>query len=371
MSDIIIPFGNLRLDYLRKKALVDGAVQDVLESGRFILGKRVAEFEDAFSSYCGTMYGIGVGSGTEALHLALMACGVKKGDEVITVANTCVPTVSAITLAGAKPVLIDIDPVTYTMNPALIEERITEKTKAILPVHLYGQCADMDPILEIARCHNLKVVEDCAQAHGSKYKGKMAGSMGDAGAYSFYPSKNLGAYGDAGMVVTNNPDIAEKLRMLRNYGEERRYYHKIKGLNSRLDEIQAAILHAKLSMLDKDNQRRREIAQNYTNSLADINGLVTPKENMNRYHTYHLYVVRVRQRPIFQEFLLSRGIETLIHYPVPIHRQKSYKECLIQEKYLPVTDTQASQIVSLPIYPDLTDQQINVVINAIRDFFSV
>lgn len=370
MSDIIVPFGNLKLDYLRKKDIIDEAIRSVLESGWFILGQKVSEFEKAFADYCGIKYAVGVGSGTEALHLALLSCGVLQGDEVITVANTCVPTISAITFAGACPVLVDIDPLTYTMDPARIEERITGKTKVILPVHLYGQCADMDPIMEIAQRHGLKVVEDCAQAHGSKYKGRVAGSIGNAGAYSFYPSKNLGAFGDGGMVVSNSPKIAEQVHMLRNYGEKQRYHHSIKGFNSRLDEMQAAILSVKLNILDADNDRRREIAAIYSEGLSAIDGTAIPREAFGRHHTYHQYVIRVKNRMAFQKFLKIRGIASLIHYPIPIHRQKSYEECMSQENYLPITDSYAPHIVSLPIYPELTDEQIKAVIHTIRLFFS-
>ncbi len=369
MSDIIIPFGNLKLDYLRKKTVIDEAIQSVLESGWFILGEKVRAFEDAFADYCSTKYAVGVGSGTEALHLALISCGVQPGDEVITVANTCVPTVSAITFAGAHPLLVDIDPQTYTLDPTRIEERITEKTKVILPVHLYGQCAAMEHILDIAQRYGLKVIEDCAQAHGSKYKERMAGSMGDAGAYSFYPSKNLGAYGDAGMVVTNDPIIAAQVRMVRNYGEKQRYHHSIKGFNSRLDEMQSAILSAKLQTLDIDNNRRRKIATIYTECLCNIDGVVTPVEAFGRYHTYHQYVIRVEKRAAFQEFLKVRGITTLIHYPIPIHQQESYVECRDQARYLSITENIVPYIVSLPIYPELTEEQVSTILNTVELFF--
>jgi dTDP-4-amino-4,6-dideoxygalactose transaminase len=366
MSEIIVPFGNLKENYLSQKQAIDEAISAVLQSGWFILGEKVAEFERAFADYCDTAFGIGVGSGTEALHLALIALGVGAGDEVITVANTCVPTVSAITFAGAYPVLVDIDPQTYTMDPAQIEERITKKTKVILPVHLYGQCADMDPILEIAARHGIKVVEDCAQAHGSMYKSRMAGSMGDAGAYSFYPSKNLGAFGDAGMVITNDAMTAEKVRKLRNYGESQRYYHDIKGFNSRLDEMQAAILLAKLQRLDSDNERRRDIAGLYSAALASIPEICLPIEGKGRRHAYHLYVIQVPRRSDFQEYLAINGIQTLIHYPVPIHRQIAYSECFKDSSFLVVTERLSDLIVSLPIYPELTDDQVSHVIRTIE-----
>jgi dTDP-4-amino-4,6-dideoxygalactose transaminase len=259
---------------------------------------------------------------------------------------------------------VDIDEKTFTINPTLIEERITPKTKAILPVHLYGQCADMDPILEIARRYNLAVVEDCAQAAGSQYKGRMAGTMGHAGAFSFYPSKNLGAFGDGGLVLTNDEDLSQTVVKLRNYGQEKRYYHSIKGFNSRLDELQAAILDAKLPYLDSWNERRQEIAKRYHEAFSPM-GICCPLEAPDRFHTYHLYVIRVSQRDRFQKFLAEKGIATIIHYPIPVHLQESYSECRIQGKYLPLTEQLASEIVSLPLYPELTDQEVDYVIKTV------
>lgn len=368
MSELHVPFGDLKLNYNIYRADIDKAVNEVLNSGWFILGKTLERFESAFAEYCGVPHGVGVGSGTEALHVALLSCGLKPGDEVITAANTCVPTLAAVSFAGGMPVLVDIDPVTRTIDPARIEERINARTKAILPVHLYGQCADMNAICSIAAKHNLFVIEDCAQAHGAKFDGRIAGTMGDAGCYSFYPSKNLGAYGDAGLVVCKDAELAERIRKLRNYGQSERYYHEIKGFNSRLDEIQAGILLAKLPHLESCNKRRREIAALYSESFNDLDWIVTPQEKSGRYHVYHLYVVRVQKRREFQDHLLRHGVATLIHYPVPIHRQPAYSECLIQAKYLPVTDAQASEIVSLPIYPELTDVQIGHVITAVRSW---
>jgi dTDP-4-amino-4,6-dideoxygalactose transaminase len=313
-----------------------------------------------------------VGSGTEALHLALIACGIQNGDEVITVANTCVPTISAISFAGAAPVFVDIDEATFTIDPALIEERITPKTKAIIPVHLYGQCADMDAILAIAQKHNLFIIEDCAQAHGSMYKGRMAGTMGHAGAFSFYPSKNLGALGDGGLVLTNDESLAQKVTKLRNYGQEKRYYHSIKGFNSRLDELQAAILTAKLPYLDGWNQRRREIAKRYNAAFAPL-GIACPLEVStevgDRYHVYHLYVLRVPQRDRFQYLLATAGINTMIHYPVPVHLQESYQEYQSQSRYLSITEKLAHEIVSLPIYPELTDQEVDYIITRVSEVY--
>jgi dTDP-4-amino-4,6-dideoxygalactose transaminase len=366
MSEILeVPFGNLRLNYLDNKHKIDAAIQSILNSGWFVLGEILEAFETAFADYLGVPYGIGVGSGTEALHLALRACGIKPGDEVLTVSNTCVPTLSAITFAGGIPVLIDIDPTTYTMNPSKIEERITPKTRFVIPVHLYGQCADMDGICEIARRYDIIVIEDCAQAHGAAYKGRFAGTIGDAGCFSFYPSKNLGAYGDAGMVVCQDATIAERVRMLRNYGQSNRYFHSQKGFNSRMDEIQAGILLAKLSDLNRHNQRRIQIATRYTKAFNVLEWIICPTVAKGCHHVFHLYVVRVPVRQVFQDELRRKGIASLIHYPVPIHRQKAYAECRTQSKYLHNTDDQAPHIVSLPIYPELTNEQIEHVINTV------
>jgi len=362
MSELIVPFGNLKLNYYNYQSDIDKAIHDVLNSGWFILGKTLERFESVFTEYCGLPYGIGVGSGTEALHIALVACGLQPGDEVITVANTCVPTLAAISFAGGVPVLVDIDPDTQTMDPYKIEERINNLTKVILPVHLYGQCADMDLICSIAAKNNLLVIEDCAQAHGASLNGQIAGSMGDAGCYSFYPSKNLGAFGDAGIIVCKDAGLAERMRSLRNYGQTQRYYHKFKGFNSRLDEIQAGILLAKLQHLEACNKRRREIATVYSKSFKDLDWITTPIEKSGHLHVYHLYVVRVGKRQEFQDHMLRHGVATLIHYPIPIHRQPAYRECFSQAKYLPVTDSQAPQLISLPIYPELTDAQVEHVI---------
>ena len=363
-----IPFGDLKRQYQNLRETIDVATREVYESGWFVLGKQVQNFEVEFAKYCGAKYGVGVGSGTEALHLALIACGIGAGDEVITVANTCVPTIAAISFAGAEPVFVDIDATTFTIDPALIEERITAKTKAIIPVHLYGQCADMDAILAIAKKHNLFVIEDCAQAHGAMYKGRKAGTMGDMGAFSFYPSKNLGALGDGGLVLTNDESLAQKVTKLRNYGQEKRYYHSIKGFNSRLDELQAAILTVKLPYLDSWNNRRREIANRYNAAFAPL-GLTCPVEIGDRYHVYHLYVLRVPQRDRFQHLLATAGINTMIHYPVPVHLQESYQEYQNQSYYLSTTENLAHEIVSLPIYPELMDLEVDYIIDRVSEVY--
>jgi len=363
-----IPFGDLKRQYQNLRETIDATTREVYESGWFVLGKRVQNFESEFAKYCGVKCGVGVGSGTEALHLALLASGIQIGDEVITVANTCVPTISAISFVGAVPVFIDVDQATFTINPSLIEARITPKTKAIIPVHLYGQCAEMDAILAIAHRHNLVVIEDCAQAHGAMYKGRMAGTMGHAGAFSFYPSKNLGALGDGGLVLSNDQALAEKVAKLRNYGQEKRYYHSIKGFNSRLDELQAAILAAKLPYLDAWNQRRRDIAKNYNDALGST-GISCPLEGVDRFHVYHLYVLKVPQRDRFQQLLAESGIGTMIHYPIPVHLQESYSELKFQGHDLQITERLANEIISLPVYPELSDQEISYIIDVVLDVY--
>jgi dTDP-4-amino-4,6-dideoxygalactose transaminase len=363
-----VPFGDLAETYRRQRDAIDAALSRILERGWFVLGDEGKSFEREFAAYCGTRFAVGVGSGTKAIHLALLACGTSPGDEVITVANTCVPTLSAVSATGAIPVLVDVDERTYTMDVARIEERITPRTKAILPVHLCAQCAEMASILAIARRHGLKVVEDCAQAHGAEYGRKRAGCMGDAGAYSFYPSKNLGAFGDAGLVVTDDPAVAERIRMTRNYGEKTRYHHVVKRINSRLDEIQAAVLRARLSLLDANNDRRREIASRYNTRFGAHPEIGRPVEAKNQRHVYHQYVIRVADRAGYRAALRDRGVATLIHYPIPIHRQEAYSECQDQAGFLPVTDALASHIVSLPIYPEMMDDQVEAVIQAVESW---
>lgn len=361
-----VPFGDLSRRYDARRSAFDRAVQETMREGWFILGRRGNEFEDRFAQWCGAKHGVGVASGTDALSIALRACGVGPGDEVLVPANTCVPTAAGITGAGAIPVLVDIDAETYCVDPASIEQRITSRTRAIVPVHLYGQCAPMPPILDIARRHGLVVVEDCAQSHGARADGRMAGTMGDAAAFSFYPSKNLGAFGDAGLVMTSDAEIAERCRMLRNYGQTELYHHESKGTNSRLDEIQAAVLLVQLEDLEKLNRRRQEIARVYDEGLADAN-VVCPAVGRGRLHVFHLYVVRVSERSRVIEKLAEAGVSTKIHYPIPLHRQRAYPELAAQEPYLRVTDSVASQILSLPIFPELRDDEVNYIVSAVRD----
>ena len=355
-----------KAQYLSYKSEIDAAISRVLDSGWYILGKEVKAFEEEFANYIGVAHGIGVGSGTEAIHLALASCGIGQGDEVITVSHTAVTTVAAIELAGAKPVLVDIDSDFYTIDPEKIESAITPHTKAIIPVHIYGHPADMDPIVEIAGKYNLKIIEDCAQAHGAKYKGKRVGSIGDIGCFSFYPTKNLGALGDGGMVVTNNEKLAEKAKLLREYGWAERYVSHIAGWNTRLDEIQAAILRVKLKHLDEDNSKRICLAETYNAKLRNTD-LILPKKRENSTHVYHLYVIRSKERDKLLSFLKGKGINASIHYPVPVHLQPAYRG-LCNYNRLPETEQIAKEIISLPIYPELGESDVQTIIRAIMDF---
>ncbi len=366
----MIPFSDLKLQYLSIQEEIDEAVERVLTSGWFILGQEVKTFEEEFAAYIGVSYGIGVGSGTEALHLALLACAVGPGDDVITVSHTAVATVAAIELTGARPVFVDIDPLSYTMDPAQLEDKITPATKVIVPVHLYGQVADMDPILEMARQHGLKVVEDAAQAHGAEYRGRKAGSLADLGCFSFYPTKNLGAYGDGGMVVTDDSALAQRISLLRQYGWDERYVSSIKGINSRLDEVQAAILRVKLRRLDEWNAVRRKHAEFYDRSLQDTS-IITPVEMEYGKHCYHLYVIRSERRDELQKFLREKGVGAIVHYPRPVHLQRAYQDLGLSEGALPVTEQYAHQILSLPVASELSEEQIRTVCDFVAEFQSM
>jgi len=371
----LIPFGDLRREYGELSRELDSAVLDVLKSGWFVLGKNVQKFENAFAGYIGEgIYAVGTGSGTEALHLSLVASGVEHGDYVITAPNTAVPTVSAISFAGAIPLFADIRNDTHNIDPDSLREilitekaRLGKKLKVVIPVHLYGQSADMEPVLEAAREFGLTVIEDACQAHGAEYKGKKVGSFGDYACFSFYPSKNLGAYGDGGIVTTKNPDEARKLAMLRNYGQEKRYYHKIKGFNSRLDEVQAAILLCKIKYLDKWNNRRREIANLYSRNIKNP-AVTKPLEAPYGRHVFHLYVIRHPERDSLQDYLQRKGVQTVIHYPIPVHLQEAYKNLGYSEGDFPVTEKLSKEIVSLPIFPQLRDEEAETVVNLINSF---
>lgn len=363
-----INFVDIQKQYQNYKEEIDEAIHGVLNKSNYILGDEVEKFEEEFANYCETKYCIGVASGTDALFLSLKTLGIGPGDEVITVPNTFIATVLAISMVGAKPVFTEMDSETYNIDVSKIEEKITSKTKAILPVHLYGQPADIDPILEIAKKYNLFVIEDACQSHGAKYKGRRAGSLGDVAAFSFYPGKNLGAYGDGGAITINNEDLAEKIKILRNYGQKVKYHHLIKGFNSRLDTIQAAILRVKLKYLDEWNQKRRENAQKYNQLLSDLD-IVLPKELENTESVYHLYVIQTEKRDKLLEYLTEKEISVGIHYPIPIHLQPAYKDLDYKEGDFPVTEEYCKKIVSLPMFPELTTENIKYICEQIKRFY--
>jgi dTDP-4-amino-4,6-dideoxygalactose transaminase len=362
---VSIPAVDLAGQYRALRTEIDAAVNRVLAGGWYILGEETRAFEAEFAAYVGAEHGVGVASGTDALILALRAVGVGAGDEVITVSHTAVATVAAVEQAGARPVLVDIDPATFTIDPAQVEAAISSRTRAIVPVHLYGHPADMDPILAVARQHDLAVVEDCAQAHGARYRGRPVGSLGDVAAFSFYPTKNLGAAGDGGMVVTNRADVAEQLRLLRQYGWARRYVSQVKGSNSRLDELQAAILRVKLRHLDEWNERRRELAARYAALLRETD-LVLPRAVGDVTHVYHLYVVRAQERDALLAHLHERGIGAQVHYPVPVHLQPAYADLGLGPGSLPETERVAAEVLSLPLYPEISEAAIGYVSETIQ-----
>ncbi len=360
-----IPFVDLKAQYHSIKPEIDEAVSRVLESTQFVLGSEVAAFETAFAAYCGVGNAIGVSSGTSALHLALLAAGVGEGDEVITVPFTFVATVAAIRYTGAKPVFIDINPHSFTMDPEQVEAAITKKTKVIMPVHLYGQCADMDPILEIAKKHNLVVIEDAAQAHGAVYKGRKAGSMGDLGCFSFYPGKNLGAYGEGGMVTTNNLEYARTIRMLRDWGAEKKYQHVLKGYNYRLEGIQGAILNVKLKYLDRWSKARLDHAKLYNKLLAGSR-VKTPEIMAYGTPVFHVYAVRVKEREDLMAHLTQNNIQHGIHYPFPVHLLPAHSDLDYKAGDFPESEMAANEVLSLPMFPELTEEQIKKVADCIH-----
>jgi dTDP-4-amino-4,6-dideoxygalactose transaminase len=364
-----VPFVDLRAQYQPLAGELQRAITAVLQRGDFVLGREVGLFEEEFAAYCEAGYAVGVDSGTSALKLALRAFEVGPGDEVITSANTFIATVSAIADTGARPVLIDIDPQTYNIDITRIEEAITERTKAIIPVHLYGHPADMDPVLEIARQHGLVAIEDACQAHGARYKGRRVGSLGHAAAFSFYPAKNLGAYGDGGMVVTSDARMADSLRMLRNHGQREKYHHPLRGYNHRLDTIQAAVLRIKLKHLDGWNTARRQHAHRY-DELLGHSAVVCPAEADYAESAYHLYVIRVEDRDGSRAYLQEKGIATGIHYPIPIHLQPACRDLGYEPGTFPLTEQYAEQILSLPMYAELAPGRIEYVAEAIRGFVS-
>ena len=364
-----VPFVDLKAQYNSLAKELDRALLETARSSAFILGPEVKKFEEEFARYCQADHAIGVDSGTSALELILLSLGIGPGDEVITPANTFIATVLAISSTGAKPVLVDADPNSYNIDVSRIEDAVTEQSKAIMPVHLYGQPADMDEISEIAQKHNLYVIEDACQAHGARYKGKRTGSLGHAAAFSFYESKNLGAYGDGGMVVTNDEQIADSLKMLRNYGQSQKYHHDTIGFNRRLDSLQASILRVKLQYLDEWNEARRGHAREY-NRLFQNSRVKTPKTMGNTESVWHLYVIQTNQRDALREYLSSRGIQTGIHYPIPIHKQAAYRHLGYHKGDFPVTEENTGQILSLPMYAELNSDQVKHVVDSTLEFTS-
>ena len=366
-----VPFLDLSAHHAPLRSEINAAINEVIDCGAFAGGPYVDGFEKEFASYCGCEYAVGVGSGTDALWLALLASGVGPGDEVITVPNTFMATAEAITYCGARPVFVDVDALTYTLDPALLEDAITPRTKAVIPVHLFGQPADMDPILEIARSHGLVVIEDAAQAHGAEYKGRRAGSIGDAGCFSFYPGKNLGAFGEAGAVVTGDPELQKKIRILRDHGQIHKYHHTMVGWNARMDGIQAAVLAVKLRHLEKGNQLRRSHAAKYDEALKEIEELITPFAADYARHVYHIYAIRVPRRDEIVDLLAEMGVACGIHYPVPIHLQDAYQSLGYAIGAFPIAEKTARQFISLPMFPELTSAQVEIVTKAMKEAITI
>lgn len=362
----MIPFLDIKAQYQSIKGEIDAAVLGVLASGQYVLGEEVLRFEQEFADYCNVKHAIAVNTGTSALHLALLAAGIGPGDEVITVPFTFVATVSAICYTGARPVFVDVEPVTLTMDSAEIEAKITPRTKAIIPVHIYGQMADMDAIKAIADHHRIPVIEDACQAHGAQYKGQRAGSIGVSGCFSFYPGKNLGACGEGGLVVTNNDEQAKTMRMLRDWGQEQRYHHLLKGFNYRMDAIQGAILRVKLRHLEAWTEARRTHARRYSSLLAGSPHLKIPVETADRRHVYHVYAIRSRDRDGLQRVLSADGVPSGLHYPIPVHLQKAHADLGYQAGDFPVSEAAAREVLSLPIYPEMPSQHIDQVAAALE-----
>jgi len=364
-----IPILDLQGQYRAHKDEIDAAILGVVESGHFVLGPNVKTLESELAAYVGCRHAVGVASGTDALQLALVALGIGPGDEVITTPFTFIATASTISHTGATPVFVDIDPSTFNLNPALVEAAITPRTRASVPVHLFGQMVEMAPILELARRHGLQVIEDAAQAIGAEENGQRAGSLGDAACFSFYPTKNLGAYGDGGMVMTNDPNLAERIDMLRRQGSKKKYHNEVLGFNSRLDEIQAAVLRVKLRYLDEWAAGRQRVARRYGELLPGL-PVQTPYERPGTRHVYHQYTIRAPRRDELQANLKEQGIGTMLYYPVPLHRLPLYAELGYNEGSLPESERAASEVISLPMYPEMTDEQVQEIASAIREFYS-
>jgi dTDP-4-amino-4,6-dideoxygalactose transaminase len=363
---VIVPFLDLKAQYRSIKEEIQQALNQILEKCAFILGEEVEVFEKEFAEYSGASFGVAANSGTSALHLALLAAGIKPGDEVITVPFTFVATVAAILYVGAKPVLVDVDPRTLTIDVNLIEAAVTPHTKAILPVHLHGLPSDIDPIMEIASRHGLIVIEDAAQAHGAEYKGRRVGGIGHLGCFSFYPGKNLGAYGEGGMVVTNNPEYDRAMRMLRDWGQERKYHHVMKGFNYRMDGFQAAVLRVKLRHLEDWTNARRSHAARYGELLKGMN-IKTPVEGADCRHVYHVYAMRAHERDALQDGLHARGVQTAIHYPIPVHLQEAYVDMGYSPGDFPCSEEAAKEVLSLPMYAEMSDEQLRFVSAAVQE----
>ena len=366
-----VPFLDLKAHHAALIGKFDRAIREVIESNAFAGGPFVERFEEEFATFCGSSHAIGVGNGTDALWLTLLALGIGEGDEVITVPNTFIATVEAIIHCKAQPVFVDVDENTFTMDPAELEKSLTAKTKAIIPVHLFGQPADMDPILEFARAHGLFVIEDAAQAHGAEYKGRKAGTMGDAGCFSFYPGKNLGAFGEAGAVVTNNADLRKEVQVLRDHGQARKYHHALFGWNCRMDGIQAAVLSVKLRHLEEGNLLRREHALQYNEAFAGIDGVATPFEADYAWHVYHIYAIQLQGRDEIRRHLEEKGIGCGVHYPIPIHLQEACRSLGYSKSVFPVAEDLAEEFLSLPMFPELTREQIEYVVRCVGEAVGV
>jgi dTDP-4-amino-4,6-dideoxygalactose transaminase len=364
---IKVPFLDLKSHHRPMMNEINLAIQEVIESSAFAGGQFVTNFEQDFAAYCDAPYAIGVGSGTDALWLSLLACGIGSGDEVITVPSTFMATAEAITHCGARPVFVDVDERTYTMNPEALNDVLTAETKAIIPVHLFGQPADMDPILEFGRKHRLYVIEDACQAHGATYKGKRVGTFGDTACFSFYPGKNLGAFGEAGAIVTGNAELSERIKILRDHGQVRKYFHSLVGWNCRMDGIQAAVLQIKLRQLEEANQRRRDRAAQYDAGLREFGEIIAPTQASYARHVYHIYAIRVGNRDETIKCLADQGIATGIHYPVPVHLQEAYHPLGYTPGAFPIAERCAAEFVSLPMYPELTHSQVEQVIEGVKE----
>lgn len=364
-----VPFLNLRLHHEPMRAELRAAIEEVIDANAFAGGSFVERFEREFAAFCGSKHACGVGNGTDALWFALLALGVGPGDEVITVPSTFMATAEAISYCGATPVFVDIEDDSYTMDSAQLERAITKRTKAIMPVHLFGQMADMDPILAIARRHGLPVVEDACQAHGAEYNGHKAGTMGDVGCFSFYPGKNLGALGEAGAATTNNSELKQKMDVLRDHGQAKKYHHTMIGWNGRMDGIQAAALSVKLKVLARGNEKRREHAQRYNELLGGIDEIVPPKTQPGRVHVFHIYAVRAPKRDELMRSLSQQGVSCGIHYPIPVHLQEAYRSLGLARGAFPVAERCADEFVSLPMFPELAPEQVDAVARAVRNWF--